>query len=384
MDTKILLVGVGGYGALYVNAALQQPRRSISVVGVVDPYAASSRYYDVIVEKGIPIHETLEDFYAKETADLAVISTPLQFHAPQAIYCMEHGSHVLLEKPIAPNLELARKMMAARDATGKMLAIGYQWCYDEAMLRLKADVDAGLLGKPKRLRALVFPPRDLNYYNRGLRWAGKKYDAQGNPIFDSVAANATAHSLENMLWLIGKGYQGAEIETLEAETARVNDIEMFDTAVIRVRAQGGALLHFVVSHATGRAHPQNPMIDYEFENAVLHYVEGEENLLCARFHDGTEKVYGISNPGGSDLPKLWRAVDVVQGKADLPCPAETAAAHTKAMDLCMKVCPQPHVFTGEDRVMDENMLWVPGLAERLRACYETWQLPSELGGWTKR
>lgn len=383
MDTKILLVGVGGYGTTYVNAALLHPQRPITVVGIVDPYAASSKLYDVIVEKGIPIYQSVEDFYAQGTADLAAISTPIQFHAQQAIYCMEHGSHVLLEKPIAPNLELAQKMMAARDATGKMLAIGYQWCYDEAMLRLKADVDAGVLGKPKRLRALVFAPRDLAYYSRGLGWAGKKFDAQGNPIFDSVAANATAHSLENMLWLIGKGYQGAEIETLEAETARVNDIEMYDTAVIRVHAQGGVPLHFVVSHATGRAHSQNPMFDYEFENAVLHYSDGGENMLCARFRDGTEKQYGSSNPGGG-LPKLWRAVDVIQGKAELPCPAEAAAAHTRAMELCLKACPQPHVFTGADRVMDEGMLWVPGLAEGLRTCYETWQLPSEIGGWQKR
>ena len=55
MDTKVLLVGVGGYGGTYVDAALQHPQRPITVVGVVDPYAASSRFYDLLVDRGIPI-----------------------------------------------------------------------------------------------------------------------------------------------------------------------------------------------------------------------------------------------------------------------------------------------------------------------------------------
>lgn len=385
MDTtRIVLVGAGGYAQVYVDAMLNnQPERPIAVVGIVDPYVSQSRFFDLIREKGIPLYDTVEAFYAQDQADLAIVSTPLQFHAQQAIYCMEHGSHVLVEKPIAATVELARQMMAARDATGKTLAVGYQLCYDAAMLRLKADVDAGVLGAPKRLRAYVLFPRDLNYYRRGLGWAGKKLDEQGRPIFDSVAANATAHYLENMLWLVGPGYEGASIESLEAETARANAIEMYDTAVMRMHVQGGAVLHFATSHAAGREHPVSPMFEYEFERAVVTCGDATAQHIRARFADGAEKDYGLNATSMPGLPKLWMVIDAIHGKTRLPGTAQAAAAHTVAMEKVLEVCPQPHVFEEVQVRLDEEMRWVPGLAEHLDACYDTWQLPSERGGWLR-
>ena len=219
--------------SVYVEELLRSPRLAdVQLVGAVDPFAGASRCAAELTAAGVPFYDTLEAFYAARAADLAVVSTPTQRHAEQAVYAMRQGSHVLIEKPLAATGALAQQMLDARDQTGRILAVGFQWCYDPAMLRLKADVDAGRLGRPLLLRALVLWPRDRAYFQRGMGWAGKKYGADGAPIFDCVASNATAHYLENMLWLTGRGYEGAAVTTLEARTARVNDIEMYDTCLL--------------------------------------------------------------------------------------------------------------------------------------------------------
>lgn len=370
---RVLLVGVGGYGAGYVREMLANGSQwGAALAGVVDPYAASSPEYEALKAAGTRFFESLEDFYAENEADLAVISTPIQFHAEQSITCMRHGSHVLCEKPAAATVERVEAMMKARDESGKTLAIGFQWCYDEAMLRLKADVDAGLLGKPIKLKGIVLWPRDLAYYRRGLGWAGKKYTPDGAPIFDSVASNATAHYLANMLWLTGKGFSGASIEEMRVRTARANDIETFDTIAMDARLDNGARLLYITSHATGRDCVQNPLFVYEFEKATVRFGDFGEtgDRLKAVFKDGTVKDYGSSAPGGWDA-KLKTALAAARGEVvTQPCPAEAALRHTAAMAMIRAQQPEAEVFEASDVRTDEGMVWAPNLGKRLKACFE--------------
>lgn len=242
MDTKILLVGSGGYGAVYARQlyGAAHARENVRVAGVVDPYAAKGPLYEAICAAGTPIYNTVQEFYAQDRADLAVIATPIPLHREQASACLRAGSHVLLEKPICAEMEQAKAIAAARDASGKQLAIGFQWCWDGAMQRLRELARSGKLGAPVRLRALVIWPRDFAYYGRGSGWAGKEYDAKGNPIFDSVASNATAHYLFNMFWVTGRAPVACS-----AQTYRANEIETYDTAFFRYALQGrrGGAVH---------------------------------------------------------------------------------------------------------------------------------------------
>ena len=373
----VLLVGVGGYGSGYVREMLDHgAERGAALAGVVDPFAATSRYYDELTAHGTRFWDTVEAFYAENAAGLAVISTPIQFHAHQAIHCLEHGSHVLCEKPAAATVEDVEKMIAARDRTGRTLAIGFQWCYDPAMLRLKADVDAGLLGRPLAMRSIVLWPRAISYYKRGLGWAGKKRDAAGAAIFDNVASNATAHYIENMLWLAGEGYKGVDVAEMTVRTLRANDIEMFDTIVMDARLENGARMFFVASHATGRDGWQNPVFEYEFERATVRYgALGEDgSSLVAAFKDGTVKDYGVSSTGGC-AHKLETAIALARGEdTALPCPVEAAIRHTRAMAMIRAKQPEAEVFSPESVRTDDGMVWVPGLTEKLIRCYENWQM----------
>lgn len=364
-NLNVVLVGSGGYATCYVGELAERGAQGgLTLAGVVDPYAEKGAAYQTLRDMNAVFYDSVEQFYAEKSADLAIISTPIPLHARQAIYCMEKGSHVLIEKPLAATLEDAQRMLEAARATGKRLAVGFQWCYDPAMRAFQRDARAGVFGEVVSMRALVLWPRDMAYYRRGTGWAGKKYAPGGAPIFDCVASNATAHYLENMLWVAGQ-----ELTEAQVQTARANPIETFDTIVLRGRVGTGRLT-FVASHAIGRGETQNPMFEYVFEKGRIAFgglgEEGRE--LTFRFSDGGERRYGDTSLGNGEnrMHKLWNVVETLRGEGEgIACTGEDALLHTRAMDQIFARCPEAYAFPVDEVYDDQGMNWVPGLRERL-------------------
>ena len=362
-NLNVVLVGSGGYAVCYVKElAARDAQVGLTLAGVVDPYADKGAEYETLKEMNAVFYDLVEQFYAEKTADLTIISTPIPLHAHQAIYCMQHGSHVLIEKPIAATLEDAQRMLDAPKAAGRP----WRWASSGAAIRSctpSRRTRAGLFGRPVSMRALALWPRDMAYYHRGTGWAGKTYDKNGAPIFDSVASNATAHYLENMLWV-----SGCELTDAEVQTFRANPIETFDTIVLRGRIGTGRLT-FVASHAIGRKEAQNPMFEYVFEKGRIAFgglgKDGAE--LTFHFNDGTEKRYGDTSLGtGIDrMHKLWDVVDAIRDGGEIACTAEDAMLHTRAMAQIFEKSPEAYAFPVDEVYDDNGQNWVPGLRERL-------------------
>jgi len=68
-------------------------------------------------------------------------------HAECAIYALEHGLHVLLEKPFTVTLEEAIAVMKAEKASGKIVSVGFQPRFDANMQMIKKIVQSGELGR---------------------------------------------------------------------------------------------------------------------------------------------------------------------------------------------------------------------------------------------
>jgi len=371
MKTGTVLFGIGGYGDVYVQALTDKNcPADICIAGVVDPFARSAPGYEKLLKMDVAFFDTPEAFYSESNADLAVIATPIPLHEPQAVCAMEHGSHVLLEKPIAATPESGKRIAMAAERTGRKLAVGFQWCYDKAMLKLKSDADSGILGMPRRMRALVLWPRDLAYYSRGTGWAGKKLDKNGNPIFDSVVSNATAHYLENMLWLAGNNYNGASFKDMRVETWCANEIETFDTVTLTGVLENGVEITYAASHAVHPDAQQDPMFEYEFENATVYFggYGRSGSQVTAKFRDGTVKEYGAIDPNAGHSIKLWHMIDAIRTNRPIPCPASAALRHTEAIAMIHRL--QPEAFVFEDIRRDDARVWVPGLDKQLIQCYE--------------
>ena len=379
---SIALVGIGGYGNSYVNLFLDAPaetRASYELVAAIDPNFVASRRLDELKARGIAIFPSIEQFYESHRADLAVLSTPIALHAPQAALACERGSHVLCEKPLCATLEDAALMRDARDRFNRHVAIGYQWSFSAAVQQLKADVLAGVYGRAKRLRTVVLWPRDEVYYARN-RWAGAKRDAHGNWVWDSPVNNACAHYLHNMLYTIGPRIdRSAEPARLTAELYRAHPIENYDTAALRITTTDDVELLFVVSHATeGRV---DPTFSYEFERGTVEFAGSLDANITARMTDGTTREYG--SPNDRKVGKLAMTVDAIRLGQPTVCGIEAAAAHTRCALAAQESMPDIVALPRDlVRIVGEvghRKTWVEGLDDALKRCYATWRLPGELG-----
>jgi len=126
-DLSIALVGMGGYGLVYLKALFNLPQESgVRFIAAADPAASNCELLPEVKARRIPVYPSLDTPLAREHPDLVVLSTPPQFHAEQVIAALEHGCHVLCEKPVACDPQQVRQMIQARDRAGKQVAIGYQ------------------------------------------------------------------------------------------------------------------------------------------------------------------------------------------------------------------------------------------------------------------
>jgi predicted dehydrogenase len=369
---NIVIVGIGGYANLHVEELINNyNREEYEIVGVVDPKPENCLHIKRIDELNIPKYKNLEEFYSAAYADLAIISSPIQFHKEQVCLALSKGSHVLCEKPLSASVEDALAMIEAKNNAKRLLAIGYQWSYSTAIQRFKQDILSGKFGKALTFKTIVLWPRDLKYYSRS--WAGKKYDENGNAIFDSVVNNATAHYLHNMFYVLGCTLDSSEMPVkVEAELYRANDIENFDTAIIRSLTEKNVEIFFYASHAVKTSY--GPVFSYEFENGTVSYgdadKDGEANLT-ARFKDGTVQSYG--NPSEDDERKLWTVIDAVRNNKVIPCGAEAAFAQTLCVDMAQKSVENISTFPEEliriDGEGSERRIIVEGLDEALMKLY---------------
>lgn len=382
---SVLLVGISGYGHSYLSELFGTNNESAYLKGVVDINPTRSNYYDEINRRNIPIYKSLEDFYTKNEADLAIISTPIHLHKEQSCYAMEQGSHVLCEKPMTANPDDIQAMINTRDQTGKFLAIGFNWSFAPSTQQLKADILSGIFGKAKRLKSLVLWPRTDEYYNRST-WAGKKFGMNGEMIFDSVVNNATAHFLHHLLYLTGEAVDSSsKLKQVTAELYKVNPIETFDTCAVSMQTKSNIDVLYIASHAI--KNNRRPNFKLEFENATITYdPDSGTNDMIAVWKDGTKKIY--EDPENNRNAKINVCVEaILQGNQDILCGIEAASPHVQSVYAMHQSVSEIPLFPKSIIRRDEKqkLNWIDGLEDTLMECYENWCLPSDLDvEWSKR
>lgn len=382
MQTTIALVGIGGYGQQYLRELLFAPAdHDIKFVAGIDPYPERCGLYPAMQQAGVPLYPDLETFYQHASADLVIISAPIHLHAPLSSLALEHGSHVLCEKPLGASLADVEQMQAAERRSGRILAIGYQWSFSDPILALKRDILAGRFGRPLHFKTLLLWSRSRAYFQRNA-WAGRIRSDEGAWVLDSPVHNATAHYLHNMLFVLGSSLESSVLPTeLYAELYRANPIENYDAAALRVSTQAGVDLLFLTAHPI--LENIGPLVEYTFEDAVIEF-PGTADSFQARLSDGSLIQYG--DPNDTTYNKLWHTVEAIRSGGRVVCDTRTALPEL----LCVlgaqeapivELAPQ---FVQVQERENDRTLWVPGMADTWQACYASSRLPAETGlaPWT--
>jgi predicted dehydrogenase len=377
---KIVLVGIGGYGQNYVSALLDNSTDiNFEIAGVVDPFAENCLRLNELIESGVKVFSSLDDFYNECSADLAVVSSPIHLHYQQTKKCLDHGTNVLCEKPLAGSLDDGKAMSDDEKASEQFVAIGYQWSFSAVMQSLKNDIINGMYGKPQRLKTFVAWSRRKSYYSRNS-WAGRIRLDDGEWVLDSPAQNATAHYLHNMFYILGDNRESSAYPAkIEADTFRANDIENYDTIGLRVKTESGVDILFYSTHAVrGNI---GPIIEYKFDKGVVKF--DDDGVITGYLEDGSIKKYG--DPNINLMDKLWHCIEAVEGGGKVACGIEAALPQLICIQNIYESCPETVDFSHDMMVIDEGtgalagdlLVWVSGLYEELFRCYENNLIPSE-------
>lgn len=97
-------------------------------------------------ERGVPHYTTdLAEALARDDVDGVILATPTQMHASQAIQCLEAGKHVMVEIPMADNIEDARKLVETQQRTGLVAMAGHTRRFNPSHQWIHNKIKAGEL-----------------------------------------------------------------------------------------------------------------------------------------------------------------------------------------------------------------------------------------------
>ena len=141
------IVGLGGAGLGSVPSMVAMP--NVNVIGATD---VNEKPMALFRERfGAKTYASYEELLTDPEIDTVWIATPNVYHAPHSILAANAGKHVVVEKPMAINLEECQQMIEACDKNGVELVCGGSRSYSAVVQEMRRIVKTGELGK---LRAM--------------------------------------------------------------------------------------------------------------------------------------------------------------------------------------------------------------------------------------
>ena len=143
MKLDVAVVGCGYWGPNLVRNFNQIPRFNMKVCCDIEDEKLK-RMESLF--PNIQATRNFEDILKDESIDAVAIATPVFMHKDIGIKCLEHGKHVLIEKPMASSSEECLALIKAAERNKKVLMVGHTFEYTAAVNKTKEIVESGELG----------------------------------------------------------------------------------------------------------------------------------------------------------------------------------------------------------------------------------------------
>ncbi len=203
------------------------------------------------------------DFYTDYKAlledkkpDGVIIAVPPQFHKPIAEDCMRAGAHVMVEKPVTLTSEEADELIAEAEKYGKKILVGQHHRFDPSVLRARARIASGELGRLIGFHIFGTLPKPEWYFNADYR---RMRNAGGGTV-----ANNGIHDVDRIRYLCG------DVEAVYAMKGNMyRGFEVEDTAAVSIKCKSGAVGTYYISDCS---HPLTEYTDFYFtEKATVRF-----------------------------------------------------------------------------------------------------------------
>lgn len=149
MSLRVGIVGCGGISRSHAAAYANLKVVDFAAVCDIDPESLAER----ADEHGVTgRYVDYEEMFAAEELALVSVCTHAPLHGPVTIAAANAGIHVLCEKPLSVDLEMADRMVTACRDAGVHLAVSHQYRFSPPYRRAKAFVEDGKIGALRSIR----------------------------------------------------------------------------------------------------------------------------------------------------------------------------------------------------------------------------------------
>jgi 2-hydroxy-4-carboxymuconate semialdehyde hemiacetal dehydrogenase len=165
---KVILAGAGAFGIKHLNGI--QNIDDVEVVALVGRTLEATRRtaeeYDIA-----NVFTDLDDALVLPDVDAAILCTPTQMHATQAIQCMEAGKHVEVEIPLADNWADAQEVDRVQRETGLVCMVGHTRRFNPSHQWVHQRIQAGELNiQQMDVQTYFFRRQNINAKGEPRSW----------------------------------------------------------------------------------------------------------------------------------------------------------------------------------------------------------------------
>lgn len=208
----VAVVGVKGRGGSHIGAFAGRRDTEILYICDVDTDIGNRRATEVGKRQGgktpkmeTDIRKVLDD----DRVDIVTIATPNHWHALGAIWAIQAGKDVYLEKPVSHNVSEGRRIVEAARKYGKICQTGTQSRSNPGMIEAIEYVQSGKIGKCKVARGLCYKRRG-SIGSRGIYEPPKSvdYSLWLGPAQEAPVTRPQFHYDWHWQWPYGNGDLG--------------------------------------------------------------------------------------------------------------------------------------------------------------------------------
>lgn len=193
----VSFIGIGNRGGVYAKYFAK--RDDVKIVAGCDICEPNVMMLNELygVDKA-NLFTSEDEFFKEKRSDVLVISTLDGLHREQAVRAMALGYDVLLEKPIAPNLEDTQAIAAAAHKYGRDVVICHNLRYTPFYQRIKTMLVDGVIGDLMQIEQA----ENVAYHHFMLSFARGKWrkEAETSPII----LQKCCHDLDIINWFVGE------------------------------------------------------------------------------------------------------------------------------------------------------------------------------------
>jgi predicted dehydrogenase len=303
---RLGFIGAGGMARYHIDGILKQTDTT-RVTAICEPNAANyklAREMFVKAKQTVPQNEPNFNAFVEKFAnkiDAAFIVTPHVEHFSQAKALLEAGVDVLLEKPMVMNTSEAKRLMKARDKSGRLLAVAFNGSMGPAIRHAAELIRSGAMGRVLNVSSIVW--QNWEQGTRGL-WRQEPKISGGGFMFDTGA-----HLLNTVADLIGEPFT----HVAAFSDKRKTKVDILTVGIAKTKS--GVL---VTINGCGSAPVTASEVNVFCEKGVIFTGVWGEFLKI--------QMAGEQKPQEIPMPHFhgaWQTfVKVRNGEIENPCPAE--------------------------------------------------------------